>query len=394
MKKTICILSLLLFVTAMFSQNINGNMGFREINVLNKKSQEINNGGKNRESVTAFNERDRNKRVDTGSASQIDLSLVTTSDALLYRDVIRRYTWLEGLGEPISQEIASKLPYYYRLSGKNSKGHYQVVEAFQKNELTSHHSLCTYIINGINGDKNEGRWYERLNTIGKWILYSDLSGENVVEERAYEAKDKEAKLVYVMEVVRNDSNHVTISYLDAWGFPADMNENNDNTYGSLVYVTYDNNGFDSVIDYLDGEGFRKANLDGVDQRRFVYDVYGKVIQATSNNCVGDYVIDLWGNCGYRNYYDDENNRIIRTNINTNLEPMRMPDILADRENTYISCEFILDQYGRKKEARVIDQNGNDDCTLSGIHRIVYSYDTKNNKEVKQYYDLNGSLIIF
>lgn len=163
-----------------------------------------------------------------------------SNDYVLYRDVVRRYTWLEGLGEPITQEIANHLPYYFRLSMKNDAGHYQMVEALHGKELTTAHPLSTYILDKNNDtDENNQEWRKRLLTVGQWLFYSDLSGENVVEERAYEAKTDNAQLVYAMQVVRNDPTHVTLTYLDSWGLPADMNEDDSYTYGSVVYVTYE-----------------------------------------------------------------------------------------------------------------------------------------------------------
>lgn len=316
-----------------------------------------------------------------------------SNDYVLYRDVVRRYTWLEGLGEPITQEIANHLPYYFRLSMKNDAGHYQMVEALHGNALTTVHPLSTYIIDKYSDtDEKNQEWRERLLTVGQWLFYSDLSGKNVVEERAYEAKSENAQLVYAMQVVQNDPTHVTLTYLDSWGLPADMNEDNSYTYGSVVYVTYDKNGCDAIIDYLDGEGYRKSNTNGVDQERYVYDEQYRRIQITSNNCVGDYAIDNWGNCGVQYIYDDINNTYSIIHIDENLQPMRMPSIRANDESTYIRCDISKDKWGRISEEVFLTENGEKDTTLSGIHRIVYSYTDDGGLIDKKYYDINGNIL--
>ena len=316
-----------------------------------------------------------------------------SNDYVLYRDVVRRYTWLEGLGEPITQEIANHLPYYFRLSMKNDAGHYQMVEALHGNALTTVHPLSTYIIDKYSDtDEKNQEWRKRLLTVGQWLFYSDLSGKNVVEERAYEAKSENAQLVYAMQVVQNDPTHVTLTYLDSWGLPADMNEDNSYTYGSVVYVTYDKNGCDAIIDYLDGEGYRKSNTNGVDQERYVYDVQYRRIQITSNNCVGDYAIDNWGNCGVQYIYDDINNTYSIIHIDENLQPMRMPSIRANDESTYIRCDISKDKWGRISEEVFLTENGEKDTTLSGIHRIVYSYTDDGVLIDKKYYDINGNIL--
>lgn len=316
-----------------------------------------------------------------------------SNDYVLYRDVVRRYTWLEGLGEPITQEIANHLPYYFRLSMKNDAGHYQMVEALHGNVLTTVHPLSTYIIDKYSDtDEKNQEWRKRLLTVGQWLFYSDLSGKNVVEERAYEAKAENAQLVYAMQIVQNDPTHVTLTYLDSWGLPADMNEDDSYTYGSVVYVTYDKNGCDAIIDYLDGEGYRKSNTNGVDQERYVYDEQYRQIQITSNNCVGDYAIDNWGNCGVQYIYDDINNTYSIIHIDENLQPMRMPSIRADDESTYIRCDISKDKWGRISEEVFLTENGEKDTTLSGIHRIVYSYTDDGVLIEKKYYDINGNIL--
>lgn len=316
-----------------------------------------------------------------------------SNDYVLYRDVVRRYTWLEGLGEPITQEVANHLPYYFRLSMKNDAGHYQMVEALHGNTLTTDHPLSTYILDKYNDtDEKNQEWRKRLLTVGQWLFYSDLSGENVVEERAYEAKSDNAQLVYAMQVVQNDSTHVTLTYLDSWGLPADMNEDDSYTYGSVVYITYDKNGCDAIVDYLDGEGYRKSNTNGVDQERYVYDEQYRRIQITSNNCVGDYAIDNWGNCGVQYIYDDINNTYSIIHIDENLQPMRMPSMRANDESTYIRCDISKDKWGRISEEVFLTENGEKDTTLSGIHRIMYYYSDDGKLIQKKYYDIHGNIL--
>ena len=314
-------------------------------------------------------------------------------DFVLYRDVVRRYSWLEGLGEPITQEEANHLPYYFRLSLKNNSGHYQLVEAMNGKRLTSLHPLNTYILDKTYDDNTSNQeWREKLLLVGQWEFFSDPSGENVLEERAYEAKEKDAKLVYLMQPIRNDDNHVTITYTDSYGYPADMNEDERFTYGSVVYITYDRNGCDSIIDYLDGEGYRKPNTNGVDQTRCIYDDKHRIILLTSNNCVGDYAIDNWGNCGMRYIYDDDKNTYSIICVDNNLKPMRMPSLRAQDDETFIRCDIKKDKWGRKEEAIILTAEGEKDVTQSGIHRIKYVYSPDGKLLEKKFYDINGSLI--
>lgn len=347
---------------------------------------------RNREAI------ERAKRSGEGTTrSDVVVTLNTTGSEtgnyLLYRDVVRRYTWLEGLGEPISQEVANHLPYYYRLSMRNEAGHYQLVEAMHGSNLTTAHPLSPYILDKTNDTASQNsEWRERLLTVGRWLFAADLTGEIVLEERAYEAKTTGAKLVYSMQPVRNDATHVTITYTDAWGYPADMNEDEDYTYGSVIYITYDRNGCDSIIDYLDGAGFRKPNTNGVDQQRCVYDDQYRRLLLTSNNCVGDYVTDNWGNCGVRFTYHDKDGSSSIVYVDKELQPMRMPADRAGADGTFIRRDARIDRWGRISEIVYLTADGKDDATLSGIHRIEYDYSNNGHITAVRYYDIQNKLM--
>lgn len=395
MKKILCICLLAFcFFNDTQAQNI------RDISIFVSNNVFIETKNTQKEpKITSLQNTENQPRSESQRSTIIDQTntyyseVKRSNDYVLYRDVVRRYTWLEGLGEPITQEIANHLPYYFRLSMKNDAGHYQMVEALHGNALTTDHPLSTYILDKYNDtDEKNQKWRKSLLTVGQWLFYSDLSGKNVVEERAYEAKSDNAQLVYAMQVVQNDSTHVTLTYLDSWGLPADMNEDDSYTYGSVVYITYDKNGCDAIVDYLDGEGYSKSNTNGVDQERYVYDEKCRAIQITSNNCVGDYAIDNWGNCGVQYIYNDVNNTYSIIHIDENLKPMRVPSMRATEESTYIRCDISKDKWGRVSEKVFLTENGEKDATLSGIHRIIYSYTDDGVLIEKKYYDINGNIL--
>lgn len=309
------------------------------------------------------------------------------SDYVLYRSLVRKYTWYEGLGTPITKEVASHLPVYYRLSMKNEKGHWQLVEAMHQDTLTSQHDQNTYVLEKRN-DTDEGskEWRMKMATVAQWLFIGDLEGNEMLEERAY---DKDGNLVYSFIPVRNADGRVMGSYNDAWGLPVDMREDRANTYGSVVCITYDHCGRDSIIDFLDGEGLRKFNSNGVDQQRYLYDDNDRVVLVTSHNMVGDYAIDNWGNCGNRYVYDDSGNKYSKIRVNRDLVPMKMPSKRADGTQTYMRCDIRLDVWGREVEAVMLDTEGNPDCTSTGIHRILYEYNDKGVLLSTTYLNLQG-----
>ncbi len=305
----------------------------------------------------------------------------------LYRGVIRKYTWYVGVGSPLSEEEASRLPYYFRLSMKNPQGHWQHLEALHRDTLTTRHNLSTYVLDKqYDRDGRNAEWRKRLQSVAQWIQIPGLDGNEMIEERAYDA---EGNMMYSFLPVRNADGRVTGSYNDAWGMPADLREDTTTTYGSVVCITYDTAGRDSIVDFLDGQGLRKYNSNGVYQQRYIYDADDRLLMSTSHNVVGDYITDNWGNCGIRYTYDDENHTRLLTVVDRNLLPMRMPTGRADGTQTYISCEIRTDRWGRDEECLMKGIMGQADSTRSGLHRIVYRYDEEGNLQETLYYDLEN-----
>ena len=313
------------------------------------------------------------------------------SDHLLYRNIVRRYSWIEGVGKPLTQEEANHLPFYYKLSLKNDKGHWQHIQAMHGNSMTTQHNAETYIINTQYDDAyNLREWRERFSKVCQWYITSDLSGENVAEERAY---DKDGYMVYGFQPVRNGDNRVVASYTDGYGYPIEIDESQAYMYGNVVMITYDGQGRDSIVDYLDGAGLRRANNDGVDQRRYEYDSQGRIIRSYSCNAVGDKVIDNWGNCGSTKVYEVNGTDYVLTITDAEGKPMRMPArrVKNDTE-TFVSCRYRHDKWGRLQERVFLDGNGKPDKTLNGVHRIVYHYSDQGAMLSEEHYDLENRRI--
>ena len=190
--------------------------------------------------------------------------------------------------------------------------------------------------------------------------------------------------------VKNEDGCITGCYNDAWGLPADMREDSTATYGSVVRISYDSCGRDSIIDFLDGQGLRKCNSNGVDQQRYQYDNRDRVTLVTSHNMVGDYTIDNWGNCGNRYEYNNQDNTYSIIRVDKELKPIRMPSKRADSTRTFIRCDIKKDKWGRDVEAIMLTENGKIDQTTAGIYRISYNYNDKGELLSTTYYDKDNN----
>ena len=343
-----------------------------------------------RQSLSTNKSTKLNLGTPTTQSSSTDGKQKETEEFVLYRNLVRQYTWLVGQGEPITQEVANHLPYYFKLSMKNEKGHWQHIEAMHGNALTTEHNQNTYFIDIQNDTTNVStEWITKPKTVAQWFITSDLSGDCVAEERGYTA---EGDMIYGFIPIQNDSIHVTGSYIDAWGYPVDMMQSSVYTYGSVVYITYDKYGCDYILDFLDGAGYRKPNTNGVDQSRTVYDEKLRPVLSTSHNCVGDYCIDNWGNCGVKYVYAADGKSYTITFVDENLNPMRMPPERASVDETFISCKYVFDEWGREKEAIYLNADGENDATLSGINKIVTEYTADGKIKSKSYFDITGNLM--
>lgn len=305
----------------------------------------------------------------------------------LYRDVARCNTWIVGVGDSITDELARHLPYYYRLSMRNHAGHYQFVEAMHGDTLTARHPFGSYMF-----PSNYSLLTDSIAMpVGQWLLTSDLSGEYVVEERAYEPKAQNANLVYAFQTVMLDPQHFTGSYIDSWGLPIDIAENDDHYYGSVVSVTLSSHGNDSIVDYIDGKGLRRYVDGNVDQRRYEYDSIHRLTSAIICNMVGNRIENSVGVCGQAYIYDAKSLDYTITNhkryYGGGYNPVPLyPQMIA---GTHVLV--LHDEYGRIKEQRVIDKDGNPTINAEGQHRICFEYDNHGNVTAIKCFDINGNI---
>lgn len=283
------------------------------------------------------------------------ISKISKPQYILYRNLIRRNLWLEGQGEPITQEVADQLPYYFRLSMKNDKGHYQFVEAMHGQDLSDAHTVSPYIMDKIilaPDDTTANGWEARFASVGQWLITSDLSGERVVEERAYEAKRENANLVYAFQPIYNDSTHITGSYTDSWGLAIDINDSGDHYYGSVVSITLNSEGLDSIVDHIDAKGLCRYNQYGADQTRYIYDSKDRLISVTSHNTVGDRIDDNRGICGTIYEYDDADNSCIITHVDKDLDPTRLRN--GNPEDRFTRMKIKYDSLGRPSQQEILE----------------------------------------
>lgn len=352
------------------SSNIRAiNKGIREI----PKSPNVNTRMQERPIVV------RQKSGKTSSEVRSSGDKKKAPEFTLYRNITRRNSWYVGVGDPITQEEANHLPYYFRLSMQNDKGNYQYVEALHGDSLTTLHPITPYILDksGASGTDSESvaDWRKKLGEVGQWIMIPDLSGEVLMEERAYEAAEKDANLIYVYQPVKLDSIHTIGSYLNDWGYPVDVNESDDYYYGNVVRITHDVNGCDSIVDFIDGVGLRRYNEDEVDQLRYSYDTRGRITSCTKHNLVGWLMSDSSGSSGViYEYPKEDSDDYIIWYIDKNKRSFPAYDATFDL--TFSKGRVTHDSFGRIAKLEVIEGKRFEYGQSEGVSEVVlnYSYD--------------------
>ena len=307
----------------------------------------------------------------------------------LYSNVIKRYGRWEGYGKPISTEYASHLECYYKLTFKGKSNYPIRMQAYDGyHQLTRNHSIGTYLVNpNSETDKDaDSIWVEKLKNVAQWdFVYNEK--EEISIERAY---DINGKLVYSFFPVKIGSR-VAGTFTDAWGMPARLRKSGGS---QVVYVSYDKNGFESLHEFYDEDGFRQKNKDGAYMTRMTYRADGMMLTNASCNIAGKRMIDDYGNCGWQAEYDKDGNKLLNTvYMDDQWNPVRMKSRTYSFDNNIIKKMYKYDQYNRPIELSFTDLENNPDTNSVGIHSLEITYNNRGRKTSVSYRDLNGNLCI-
>ena len=237
-------------------------------------------------------------------------------------------------------------------------------------------------------------WAERAKTACIFEFVPDPSGENIVQERAYD-KDMNVVYIYSRTPFSSDSlgpRQYIGAYKDIYGLPAEMRQQPGYTYGTLVLLTEDRWGNDSIVQYLDARGRAKPNSEGVAMEAYIYDERGNCLRQQSRDAQGNLVIDNWGNCGVEYTYDTLSLQKSALYMDDRWRPMRMPGLRENKDTEGVfKVLFEDDSYGRLTEHIHVTPENKPDTSADGIHRYVLGYDERGNTVSTKSYGLDGRL---
>ncbi len=305
----------------------------------------------------------------------------------------KQHGWFIPLGTLTKEQTKHRYS-SVMFTGKNKRGHWTKVETINAYGGHSKGQFLPYILsNGSFDDSANKEWLERL--AGNCIieLVADPRGDNVVQERVY---DENHNLLYVYSrtpigVDENNRNQYIGSYKDMYGLPAEMRKAEGHTYGTIVKITEDKWGNDSIIEYLDAKGVNKLNADSVFRSVHIYDKTGHKLRFGSQNDKEEFVIDSWGNCGVIQTWNDDHTMASAMYTDSFWQPMRMPSENSQEKCGTIKVLYKYDEYKREDEEIFVDANDNPMTNVYGCHKIKYEYDIRGNIIKQIGYDIEGRL---
>lgn len=315
-----------------------------------------------------------------------------SNDTIYCTQTKKQHGWFAPM-DTISMEIACHRNHYYRFTRKNSAGNWERMECLDSYGKYRTGAMMPYILKL--GDASESdqtakkEWIDKLNKTCIYDFISDYTGKTIIQERAY---NEERNIIYSYSRVPIGNNQFNGSYRDMNGMPAEMREEADYVYGTLVRITEDQWGNDSIIQYIDAKGVAKLNSDSVAREVFICDRYGHILKQQSQDLDGSLAIDNWGNCGIEYEWTDKHQIKSATYMDNNWKPMRMPAKrgVTGRENV-IKTNYEYDEYLRHTSEYYTDEKGNPDINTLGTHKIIYRYDNHGNMVAQYGYDLQEQL---
>lgn len=301
----------------------------------------------------------------------------------------KRYGWFEPLGL-LTREQVQHRSYSIMFTGKNAEGHWTKMECVNAYGKHTPGGFSPYIVK-IGSEKDSlinDAWAEKLKGACIFEFIPDPTGKNIIQERAF---DKDYNLLYAYSRVPIGSNQFIGSYKDVYGLPAEMRNESDYKYGTLVIITENDNGFDMRVEYIDAQRNNKPNADGAYAEMFDYNKDGEILSQYSVNSIGNKIKDNWGNCAVIHTYDKNHLNTSSMYADEHMKPMRMPSRESWSTVGIIKALYSYDENFRQSKVEFVTDKNLKDTNLYGCHKILFEYDDKGNQLSMSGYDINGNL---
>ncbi len=315
------------------------------------------------------------------------LSISTILEDTLYAISIKKqHGWILPL-QTVNKKEYKKYPQIYRFTKRNTAGNWCRVECITGRGDLKGKGFNTYIVRSeLEKDSLANKdWTKKIFWTCRLDFISDPVGENVIQERAYNSS---GNLVYSFSISPLNSNSSVFvgSYRDMYGLPAEMRNDKDFSYGTLVYLERDKWGNDSIVKFMDSKGYVKPNYSGVYCEQFIYDEFGRLLRSQSLDSNGELVNDNLGYCGMEYQYDKRHNKIKAIYMDADWTPSSI-----NIGYNGIKEIYKYDDLSRLIEIKYIDQYDAPMENSLGTHKVVYEYNDFGDKTSTCGFNLLGKL---
>lgn len=312
----------------------------------------------------------------------------------LYCTLVRKiHGWSAPL-DTIGKEELAHINAAGRFTHRYPSGHWGKMEIVDREGNLTASGLSSYVLNVNSSDSDpdaNAEWVKLMKTVCSYEFIADPSGKILIQERAY---DKEGNIVYTYSRVPTGNGQCTGSYKDRYGLPAEMRKDSLFTRGTLVRITEDRWGNDSVVQYIDAKGKPKPNISGAAMQVYVRDKYGHTLRQESRDKDGKLTVDDWGNCGTEYTWLPDHRVLSSIIMDDDWQPMRLPNnsrTANDNDVGTIKTRFSYDRYGNKTEEAYYTADDVPDSNAFGIHRITFEYDDRGNTTKVVNHDTGNNL---
>lgn len=295
-------------------------------------------------------------------------------DTALFLSLTKRFGWYYGIGEPLTKKEAESLPCYYRLTEKDTLGHYTHIEAVNGMGIyTTDHELSTHLVGKANSSamESESAWSKMLQTVVQLRLFPSIHSSYSSMESGYDANGNQI-YTYILTQF-NDSTFIG-HYTDSFGEPVSLLAGE--SAAKYVQVIIDTLGYERQILCLDDDTYFKRNTDGAYMTKKEYDTQGNITRAISCMMNGIPIKDDWGNCGWYASYNARGQILRKTYVDEEMKPVRMGrkvkasvDVVS-RHYEYVNNRLVREYY--------LTEKGEKDHTLEGVHCKEWAYDDRGN----------------
>lgn len=336
----------------------------------------------------------KKSRGTTKGRGKVTVSSKSEADTIYCTYTKKQHGWFMPL-DTISKEFASHRNLSFRFTKKYPSGYWGKMEAIDGYGHFVSSNMAPYILKTSSADTDENankEWVEKLKTCCIYEFVADPTGKTIIQERAY---DKEMNLVYTYSRVPSGKGVYIGSYKDSNGLPAEMRKEPSYSYGTLVRLTEDQWGNDSIVEYIDSKGKAKPNSNGAAIATFTSDKFGHMLNNQSKNIQGKLMKDNWGNCGVEVVYNDKHQQVEATFMDEYWKPMKLPRKRGNDVGNHggvIRMKFKYDDYGRDVEEAYFTENDVETTNDEGIHRIKFEFNDKGDVISQMNFGLNGELV--